>query len=158
MMEGPGDDSEEKREPASDIDTAVVKSLKELDLDGRLKMQTSSGRRNLQSRHIRYQHKIISAAWSSVQSLWTLEVEQADGRHTQLCCPFIFSCAGYYNHHKGYLPEWPGYRDYKGTLVHPQFWPEDLDYTGQRIVIVGSGATAVTLAPALAEKAAEVIQ
>ena len=72
--------------------------------------------------------------------------------------PFIFSCAGYYNHHEGYLPEWPGYHDYKGTLVHPQFWPEDLDYAGKRIVIVGSGATAVTLAPALAEKAAEVVQ
>ena len=109
-------------------------------------------------RHIRYQHKIISAVWSSEDSLWTLEVEQADGRLIRLCTPFILSCAGYYNHHEGYLPEWPGYHDYRGTLVHPQFWPKDLDYAGKRIVIIGSGATAVTLAPALAEKAAEVVQ
>ena len=110
------------------------------------------------TRHIRYQHKIISASWSSAQSLWTLEVKRADGRLIRLCCSFIFSCAGYYNHHEGYLPEWPGYDDYKGTLVHPQFWPEALDYAGKRIVIIGSGATAVTLAPALAEKAAQVVQ
>ena len=110
------------------------------------------------NRHIRFQHKIVSAAWSSEQSLWTLEVEQADGRRIQLQTPFIFSCAGYYSHDEGYLPEWPGYHDYKGTLVHPQFWPEDLDYAGKRVVIVGSGATAVTLAPALAEQAAKVVQ
>lgn len=109
-------------------------------------------------RHIRYRHKVISASWSSAQSLWTLDIEQADGSRSQLQASFIFSCAGYYNHHQGYLPEWPGYHDYKGTLVHPQFWPEDLDYSGKRIVIVGSGATAVTLAPALAERAASVTQ
>ena len=109
-------------------------------------------------RHIRFQHKIISAAWSSQECLWTLEVAQADGRIVRLVTPFIFSCAGYYSHDEGYLPEWPGYHDYRGTLVHPQFWPEDLDYAGKRVVIVGSGATAVTLAPALAEKAAEVVQ
>jgi len=90
-------------------------------------------------RHIRYRHRIIGASWSSAQSQWTLEVEQADGRHVQFQSSFIFSCSGYYNHHEGYLPEWPGYHDYKGTLVHPQFWPEDLDYAGKRIVIVGSG-------------------
>ena len=85
-------------------------------------------------------------------------VEQADGSRTTLQCSFIFSCAGYYNHHQGYLPEWPGYQDYKGTLVHPQFWPEDLDYTNKRVLIVGSGATAVTLGPSMAEKAAHVTQ
>jgi len=109
-------------------------------------------------RHIRYQHRIISASWSSEQSLWTLEIEGAGGHRVQFSSRFIFSCAGYYNHHEGYLPEWPGYQDYKGTLVHPQFWPEDLDCAGKRIVIVGSGATAVTLAPALAQRAAEVVQ
>jgi cation diffusion facilitator CzcD-associated flavoprotein CzcO len=109
-------------------------------------------------RHIRYQHRIVSAAWSSEQSLWTLEVDQADGRRIQVSSSFIFSCAGYYNHDQGYLPQWPGYHNYKGRLVHPQFWPEELDWTGKRVVIVGSGATAVTLAPALAEKAAEVVQ
>src|SRR5262249_34997554 len=109
-------------------------------------------------RHIRFQHKVITASWSSKDSLWTLEVEQGDGRRVTLQASFIFSCAGYYNHHEGYLPEWPGYHDYKGTLVHPQFWPEDLDYAGKRIVIVGSGATAVTLGPALAKTAAQVTQ
>jgi cation diffusion facilitator CzcD-associated flavoprotein CzcO len=109
-------------------------------------------------RHIRYEQKVISASWVSETSTWTLELEQADGSRSQIACAFIFSCAGYYNHHEGYLPEWPGYQDYKGTLVHPQFWPEDLDYAGKRVVIIGSGATAVTLSPALAEKAAEVIQ
>jgi cation diffusion facilitator CzcD-associated flavoprotein CzcO len=109
-------------------------------------------------RHIRYRRKIISASWSSAESLWTLEVEQGDGHRIKLACSFIFSCAGYYNHDEGYLPEWPGYHDYKGTLVHPQFWPENLDYAGKRIVIIGSGATAVTLAPALAGTAAEVTQ
>lgn len=109
-------------------------------------------------RHIRYEQKVVSASWSSETSTWTLDIEQADGRRSQIACSFIFSCAGYYNHHEGYLPQWPGYEDYKGTLVHPQFWPEDLDYSGKRVVIIGSGATAVTLSPALAEKAAQVIQ
>jgi monooxygenase len=109
-------------------------------------------------RHIRYQHKVIRASWSSQDSLWTLDVEQADGRHSRMKASFIFSCAGYYSHDQAYLPEWPGYGDYKGTLVHPQFWPDDLDYAGKRIVIIGSGATAVTLAPSLAETAAQVTQ
>ncbi|RYE51747.1 MAG: NAD(P)/FAD-dependent oxidoreductase [Hyphomicrobiales bacterium] len=109
-------------------------------------------------RHIRYEQKVVSASWSSAQSHWTLEIQQADGSIGRLSCSFIFSCAGYYNHHEGYLPEWAGYHDYKGTLVHPQFWPENLDYAGKRVVIVGSGATAVTLSPALAEKAAHVTQ
>jgi cation diffusion facilitator CzcD-associated flavoprotein CzcO len=110
------------------------------------------------NRHIRFQHKVITASWSSKDTLWTLQVEKADGSRTTLQAPFIFSCAGYYNHHEGYLPQWPGYEDYKGTLVHPQFWPEDLDYAGKRIVIVGSGATAVTLGPSLAKTAAHVTQ
>jgi cation diffusion facilitator CzcD-associated flavoprotein CzcO len=108
--------------------------------------------------HIRYQHKVISAAWSSQQSLWTLEVEQADGRRSQMQSAFVFSCAGYYSHDEAYLPDWPGYGDYKGTLIHPQFWPESLDYAGKRIVIIGSGATAVTLAPSLAATAEHVTQ
>ena len=110
------------------------------------------------NRHIRFQHKVITASWSSKESLWTLVVEQADGRRVTLQASFLFSCAGYYNHHEAYLPQWPGYDDYKGTLVHPQFWPEDLDYTGKRVLIVGSGATAVTLGPSMAEKAAHVTQ
>jgi monooxygenase len=109
-------------------------------------------------RHIRYQHKVIRASWSSQDSLWTLEVEQAHGHRGRMHASFIFSCAGYYSHDEAYLPQWAGYSDYKGTLVHPQFWPDDLDYAGKRIVIIGSGATAVTLAPSLAETAAHVTQ
>ena len=108
--------------------------------------------------HIRFQHKLLNASWSSEQSLWTLEVETADSSRITLQCAFIFSCAGYYSHDEGYLPQWPGYDAYKGILVHPQFWPENLDYAVKRVVIIGSGATAVTLGPALAEKAAQVIQ
>jgi monooxygenase len=109
-------------------------------------------------RHIRFQHKLINASWSSDQSHWMLEVEKADGSRSTLVCAFIFSCAGYYSHDEAYLPQWPAYDDYKGIRIHPQFWPEKLDYAGKRIVIIGSGATAVTLGPALAEQAAQVVQ
>ena len=109
-------------------------------------------------RHIRYQHKVIRASWSSAQSLWTLDIETGDGGSRVLTCSFLFSCAGYYRHDQGHLPEWPGYQDYQGKLVHPQFWPQDLDYSGKRIVVIGSGATAVTLSPVLAEQAAHVTQ
>lgn len=107
--------------------------------------------------HIRFATRVTRAAYDSAKQLWTLTV-QRDGKPETLTCNFLLSCAGYYDHHKGYLPEWAGYDDYKGTLVHPQFWPEDLDYTGKRIAVIGSGATAVTLLPALAEKAAHVVQ
>jgi monooxygenase len=109
-------------------------------------------------RHIRYQKKVLSASWASKHSRWELLIEQADGSRTRLFSSFIFSCAGYYNHDEGYLPDWPGYKEYTGTFVHPQFWPVDIDYADKRVVIIGSGATAVTLSPALAEKAAQVIQ
>jgi monooxygenase len=109
-------------------------------------------------RHIRYESRVLRASWSSSDSLWTLEIEHPDEHDSRICCGIIFSCAGYYDHHQGYLPEWKGYDDYKGVLVHPQFWPKGLDYAGKRVVIIGSGATAVTLGPALAEKAAEVVQ
>lgn len=108
--------------------------------------------------HIRFEHKLLSASWSSARSQWTLEVQLRDGTTTRIRCGFLLSCAGYYRHDEGYLPSWPGYADYKGTLVHPQFWPDDVDWTGKRVVIIGSGATAVTLSPVLAEKAAHVWQ
>lgn len=109
-------------------------------------------------RHIRYESRVLRASWSSADCLWTLEIEHPGGSLGRICCRVIFSCAGYYDHHEGYLPKWQGCDEYEGVLVHPQFWPETLDYAGKRVVIIGSGATAVTLGPALAETAAEVVQ
>jgi cation diffusion facilitator CzcD-associated flavoprotein CzcO len=108
--------------------------------------------------HIRFEHKVLRASWSSADSRWTVEVKRGDGSTTNMSCGFLFSCAGYYRHDEGYLPQWPGYSEFKGTIVHPQFWPQELDWTGKRIVIVGSGATAVTLSPVLAQQAAHVTQ
>lgn len=107
---------------------------------------------------ILYEHRVLAADWSSDTARWTLTIGRGDGSTATLTCAFLFSCAGYYSHDTGHLPEWPGYDDYAGTLVHPQFWPEDLDVAGRKVVIIGSGATAVTLSPALAERGAQVIQ
>ncbi|ASM74989.1 FAD-containing monooxygenase EthA (plasmid) [Pseudosulfitobacter pseudonitzschiae] len=107
--------------------------------------------------HIQFERKVISADYDSRSQRWTLQVDH-NGQREVMTCGFLFSCAGYYRHDKGYLPEWDGYDDYKGTLVHPQFWPEDLDYAGKTVAIIGSGATAVTLTPAMAETAAHVYQ
>src|SRR5262249_26324088 len=108
--------------------------------------------------HVRFEHKLVRASWSSARTQWTLDVQLADGSRRRLHCGFLFSCAGYYRHDHGHLPNWPGYADYQGSLVHPQFWPDDLDWAGKRVVIIGSGATAVTLSPVLAESAAHVWQ
>lgn len=108
-------------------------------------------------RHICFSRRVRSIAWSSAQQMWTLEVER-DGATMTQTCRFVFSAAGYYRHHEGYLPEWPGYEDYRGTLIHPQFWPEDFDHAGKTIAVIGSGATAVTLTPSLAQTAAHVYQ
>lgn len=107
---------------------------------------------------ILFEHKVVSAAWSSELSRWTLKIAHGDGATSEMTCGFLFSCAGYYSHDEGYLPEWPGYDDYRGQLVHPQFWPEDLEVAGKTVIIIGSGATAVTLSPSLAEAGAKVIQ
>ena len=107
--------------------------------------------------HIRFSTRVIAAAWDSASALWTVTVEQ-DGERANLTARFIFSCAGYYSYEHAYLPEWPGYDSYQGQLVHPQFWPDDLDYAGKRVAIIGSGATAVTLTPVLSETAAHVWQ
>ena len=108
-------------------------------------------------RLIRYQHRVTSASWSSSEGRWTVSVavgpEQAP---QQLSCRFLLVCTGYYNYEHGYTPEFAGTADFTGRLVHPQAWPADLDVTGQRVVVIGSGATAVTLVPALAERAAHV--
>ena len=106
-------------------------------------------------RRIRFGHKVIDASWSSEQAAWTVRVSTADGV-TEFGCTFLYVCGGYYSYESGYLPDIPGLTDFAGTVVHPQFWPDDLDYEGRKVVVIGSGATAVTLVPALAEKAEHV--
>ena len=103
--------------------------------------------------HIRYRHRIKSASWSSADNLWTLEVTRGDtGESLRFTTPFLWMCQGYYRHEKGYTPEWPGMERYQGTIVHPQTWPEDLDYADKDVLVIGSGATAATLVPAIAGK------
>ncbi|MCB0929052.1 MAG: NAD(P)/FAD-dependent oxidoreductase [Mycolicibacterium insubricum] len=104
-------------------------------------------------KHIRYGQKVLSADWSDPDNQWTISIE-ADGKATELNASFVMVCSGYYNYDEGYRPKFPGEENYRGTLVHPQHWPEDLDYQGKRIVVIGSGATAVTLIPALANSGA----
>lgn len=107
--------------------------------------------------HIRYQHKILSANWSNEHKLWTLIVIRHDtGETLSFTTRFLWMCQGYYNHAKGFTPQWPGMDRFKGRMVHPQTWPEDLDVTGRKVVVIGSGATAATLVPAIADKCAGV--
>jgi cation diffusion facilitator CzcD-associated flavoprotein CzcO len=106
---------------------------------------------------IRYHHRVVSAAWSSADARWTVGVERTDtGETLQLTCGFLFMCSGYYRYDEGYSPEFPGIDRFGGRVIHPQHWPEDLDYAGKRVVVIGSGATAVTLVPAMAETAGHV--
>jgi len=104
-------------------------------------------------KNIRYRHHVQGVDWSDTDNRWTVRVE-ADGEQKDITCSFLFACSGYYNYDQGYSPEFPGADDFQGTIVHPQHWPEDLDYTGKRVVVIGSGATAVTLIPALANSGA----
>jgi len=106
-------------------------------------------------KNIRYGHKVIRSSWDSAQARWTVEVE-IDGKPQTLTCKFLHMCSGYYNYDHGYTPEFAGADDFKGTMVHPQLWPEDLDYSGKKVVVIGSGATAMTLVPAMTDKAAQV--
>ncbi|MBY6350594.1 flavin-containing monooxygenase [Rhodococcoides corynebacterioides] len=111
-------------------------------------------------RHIRFGTKVVGANFSTADSLWTLDLqvtdEQGDTRSETLTCTFLYSCAGYYDYDKGYDPDIPGLDSFGGDVVHPQFWPEDLDWTGKRVVVIGSGATAVTLVPSMAPDAEHV--
>ncbi|MGA9866779.1 MAG: NAD(P)/FAD-dependent oxidoreductase [Acetobacteraceae bacterium] len=103
-------------------------------------------------RHIRYRHRIVSASWSSEDNLWTIEATQTDtGETVRVSANFLWMCQGYYRHSEGYTPAWDGMETFKGRIVHPQTWPEDLDYAGKNVVVIGSGATAATLIPAMAE-------
>jgi monooxygenase len=104
---------------------------------------------------IRYGHEVVAANWSSEDKLWSVEVS-ALGESKHFTCNFIFSCTGYYDYEKGYTPKFEGSDDFEGEILHPQKWPKDFDYAGKRVVVIGSGATAVTLVPAMADKAAHV--
>ena len=102
-------------------------------------------------RHIRYCHTISSASWSTEDRRWTLNVTRTDtGEQVRFTGDFLWMCQGYYRHSAGYTPEWEGMDRFGGEIVHPQTWPEDLDYAGKQVVVIGSGATAATLIPAMA--------
>lgn len=107
-------------------------------------------------RHIRLGHRMIRASWSSTNARWTAEAQTKDGGIVRLVCRFLYMCSGYYSYEKGFNPEFPGMNRFQGQFIHPQQWPESLDYAGKRIIVIGSGATAVTLVPALAKEAAHV--
>jgi cation diffusion facilitator CzcD-associated flavoprotein CzcO len=108
-------------------------------------------------RHIRYKHRIHSATWSSKSNVWTVEATRTDnGEPATFTANFLWMCQGYYRHSEGYTPEWEGMKNYKGQIVHPQRWPEDLKTEGKKIVVIGSGATAATLIPNIADQCARI--
>jgi cation diffusion facilitator CzcD-associated flavoprotein CzcO len=105
------------------------------------------------AKHIRYRHRISSASWSSETNLWTIDAVKLDGGEAKtFTANFLWMCQGYYRHSEGYTPEWRGMDVFKGRIVHPQRWPDDLDIEGQKVVVIGSGATAATLIPAIADR------
>jgi cation diffusion facilitator CzcD-associated flavoprotein CzcO len=103
------------------------------------------------NQHIRFGHKVTNAAWDSETARWTVTTNKST-----LTCRFLYMCSGYYSYGQGHRPTWEGEAEFKGQIIHPQFWPESLDYKGKRVVVIGSGATAVTLVPAMADTAAHV--
>ena len=107
-------------------------------------------------RHIRFGRRVVAAAWSSAQQRWSVEARTEDGATEHWSCAFLYLCSGYYRYDHGYTPALPGLQAFAGPVVHPQAWPTDLDVAGRNVVVVGSGATAVTLVPALAERGAHV--
>ena len=107
---------------------------------------------------IRYRHKVVRADWSTTESRWTVTAEREDGETITLTAGFLWMCQGYYRHAEGYTPDWKGMDSFRGDIIHPQCWPQDTDYAGKRIVVIGSGATAATIVPALADQAAHVVQ
>lgn len=109
------------------------------------------------ARHIRYKHRIETASWSSQHNLWTIEAVRLDsGERKVFTANFLWMCQGYYRHSEGYTPEWPGMDAFKGRIVHPQRWPDDLELKDKRVVVIGSGATAATLIPSIANECAHV--
>jgi len=107
-------------------------------------------------KHIRFGHHVDAAAWDSNTARWTVEATR-NGEFVRLTCNFLFMCAGYYDYAEGYTPDFKGTERFKGKIVHPQFWPQDLEYAGKRVIVIGSGATAVTLVPAMAKTASHVL-
>jgi monooxygenase len=109
---------------------------------------------------IRYRHRVKRASWSTADARWTVEADRNVGEGATetvaFTCNFLFMCSGYYRYEAGYTPEFAGAADFAGRIVHPQKWPEDIDYAGKRVVVIGSGATAVTLVPELAKTAGHV--
>ena len=105
------------------------------------------------ARHIRYRHKIVKTSWSSQDNVWTVDATRLDtGEAVRFTCNFLWMCQGYYRHEVGYTPEWKDMDKFEGKIVHPQTWPKDLDYSNMRVVVIGSGATAATVIPAMAGK------
>lgn len=110
-------------------------------------------------RTIRYRHRVTGANWDSAAARWQVDVTRSDGHDTEtlrFTCRFLYMCSGYYDYENGHAPSWPEMDSYRGRIVHPQHWPQDLDYAGKRVVVIGSGATAVTLVPSMAQQAAHV--
>jgi cation diffusion facilitator CzcD-associated flavoprotein CzcO len=108
-------------------------------------------------KHIRFRHKIVSATWSSAEHAWTLEVDVGEEkRRERFRCRFLYLCSGYYSYDQAHDPQLAGKERFKGAILHPQWWPKDLDYTGKKVVVIGSGATAVTIVPAMTDRAAHV--
>jgi monooxygenase len=106
---------------------------------------------------IRFNHRVCGAEWSSKDGLWRVKAEQGEEKTpVELTCNFLYMCSGYYDYENGYTPQWEGVERFKGTIIHPQKWRDDVDYEGKQVIVIGSGATAVTLVPAMAEKAAHV--
>ncbi len=106
--------------------------------------------------HIRFERRVVSAAWSSQDARWTVKLQHGSGASETVQCQFLFMCTGYYNYETPYAPVFKNAEQFQGKLVHPQFWPADLDCAGKKILIIGSGATAITLLPALAPTAGHV--
>jgi monooxygenase len=108
-------------------------------------------------RRIRFGHQVKRASWSSQDARWTVEAERGSAKEAvRFTCNFLFACGGYYKYSEGYTPDFPGVERFAGRIVHPQKWTDDIDYAGKRVIVIGSGATAVTLVPELAKKAAHV--
>ena len=108
-------------------------------------------------RKIHYGHQVIRHSWSSDDAAWTVEACNTESGETiRFSCNFLINCSGYYRYEEGYTPEFPGRNEFRGQVIHPQHWPENLDYRGKKVVVIGSGATAVTLVPSMAEEAAHV--